>query len=350
MLTYKSLLCLRIPPYAWGAWVWIAGSISTHPHFSSLAIRGSPLLLSHSAQTTRFSQMVSSGSGADRQSPGPRLPYLEGGTNKKRVVRTVRQTFRWKSEGFFLSMFLTNISQGFWPDEFGLFGLKDKEWPGAANVEEAEQRGIYYYLLHFFSHIGLSAIKIHRWHCNLLGLKWLKLWWGGSFWEQHSSSEDSVSRLQSVIFIRDLSKQRLPLLGPQETLPNSQTTNPMQMDSDIERRVHLTRPPSMWSILVVLNHVNVFTVQCVDIIAEYSVSDNSLNKVKSITPKQQDTWSWIAPACCANGSDWLVKTPNGQVPPCMTAPAITVWVGVNGWIIMHSALDSHPITRAACRM
>lgn len=55
--TYKRLLCLCISPDAWGAWVRIAGSIGTHPHFSSLAIWGSPLLLSHSAQTAYSSQL-----------------------------------------------------------------------------------------------------------------------------------------------------------------------------------------------------------------------------------------------------------------------------------------------------
>lgn len=49
--TYKRLLSLCISPYAWGAWVWVARAIGTHPLVSSLAIRGSPHLLSHSAQT-----------------------------------------------------------------------------------------------------------------------------------------------------------------------------------------------------------------------------------------------------------------------------------------------------------
>lgn len=54
--TYKSLLCLWTSPYPWGARVRVAGSIGTHPRFSSLAIWGSPLVLSHSAQTTYSSQ------------------------------------------------------------------------------------------------------------------------------------------------------------------------------------------------------------------------------------------------------------------------------------------------------
>lgn len=90
--TYKSLLCLWISPYARGAWVWIAGSIGTHPHFSSLAIWGSPLLLSHSAQTTYSSQ--SSVVGLARilwsilRAPRPACHAWREGEGWKRTERT----------------------------------------------------------------------------------------------------------------------------------------------------------------------------------------------------------------------------------------------------------------------
>lgn len=66
------------------------------------------------------------------------------------------------------------------------------------NVKEAEQRGLYYYLSHYFKHIDFIAIMNHRCPGNLTGPKN----WVLRFLE--SSSEDFVFRLLSLIFFGDL--------------------------------------------------------------------------------------------------------------------------------------------------
>lgn len=71
VLTYKRLLWLCTSPYTWGAGVWIAGSIGTHPHCSSFAIRGFPHLLSHPAQTTYSSQVSVAGHKSVLRAPDP---------------------------------------------------------------------------------------------------------------------------------------------------------------------------------------------------------------------------------------------------------------------------------------
>lgn len=90
--TYKRLLSLCISPYAWGAWVWIARAIGTHPLFSSLAIRGSPHLLSHPAQTKRCSKSLAVEPGLDSSplSPGSSVPCLKRGRGQM-IKRTLRR-------------------------------------------------------------------------------------------------------------------------------------------------------------------------------------------------------------------------------------------------------------------
>lgn len=130
--TYKGLLCLRISPNARGARVWITGSIGAHPNVSSLPFWGSPLLLSHSAQTTCSSSVLSCGSGADPlenpQSPG--LPCL-----KEEKIKS-QSKGRWlnpnKVIGFemLLTWHQTGITTS-WAWTITVNSVKDNEWPEA---------------------------------------------------------------------------------------------------------------------------------------------------------------------------------------------------------------------------
>ncbi len=141
MPTYKSLLCLCISPYAWGAWVWITGSIGTHPHFSSLAMWGSPLLLSHSAQTPYSSQ--SSVAGQARilwsvlRAPGPACHAWreeDEREKKEQLERCLSQ--RVNVVIFFSCSWLTSQRDHNMMSSDCLDPVKDNEWPGASMLRK----------------------------------------------------------------------------------------------------------------------------------------------------------------------------------------------------------------------